>query len=942
MFPAISLHNNPWIASFQLLFWLLFQPSAWCHYVTQIDSKLEPDFALGKISRQCQHHENIKQLRKIAFKVTPILVGLLTTLLLSMIHIISLFNGQSFEYIDIVFGVTCGMLLFFIGNRVGSFAISLPFGLIAGVFGGILIGVLLGLPESAWHWFGIKERHDDWSIILGIFALSIAGNVIASLPHKENHQRTWGWKIGSFVIGIIAGIFALFIVLGLGISIGIAISFVAQPLLGISKDLSAYAHIIGMAFSVGFFLCWFLKGRHCGFIPGLIWGLIFGSVMTLLIFITSSILPDLESDTLAKRLFSGPTIGTIYGLWFTAMFALSYLIARHISNVWAGVVAGILGIITIFFGIMLITEFSTDLFLCSLISLGLGLTLKWWLPILMYPIESAISILLYREQQKHPERTGDLLRWHPAFWDEHQHFPLWGLEKLIVAVYKYNHEMGETAKLKLSQTSQSWAIQAVQIEANTQHLENCRTVQNIAKVHEKLVINNELESDMGHWLHNFFTVSQSVTKAMKQNTYQQLATLEVVINPLQRLITVNEKSFTEDIRRIKSIAINWQRLVEQHINQLQEVQEIPNPYIFGPPLEEGQEVFVPRPNVDSRIKSLLNDRSSPPLLLYGQRRTGKTSLLKNLVSRLPDNFIMLFVDCQGTLSGAQNQISFFYNLGRAMIRAAKKSYPDLTLPPLTEETVRTDPVTRFDEWLDDIEDVIGNKTILLALDEFITLDNAFNDGRLPLSTILGLFRNLIQNRRQFRLLFSGTHTFEELQHWANYLINVQAVHLNYLLEEEARLLIEHPVKNFPLHYAQNATQRVMQITHNQPALVQLLCGEIVQMKEGQTVDKRLHVQIEDVESAIPIALQSGSFFFADIEQNQIDDNGRLLLHLIASKGEGTFVSQEFLLTQLPTTNLAKTLNHLLQRELIEENENKKSYRFQIELVRRWFFANQEN
>jgi len=207
-----------------------------------------------------------------------------------------------------------------------------------------------------------------------------------------------------------------------------------------------------------------------------------------------------------------------------------------------------------------------------------------------------------------------------------------------------------------------------------------------------------------------------------------------------------------------------------------------------------------------------------------------------------------------------------------------------------------------------------------------------------LATILGLFRNLIQNRRHFRLLFSGTHTFEELQHWANYLINVQAVHLNYLLEDEALQLIEHPVKNFPLHYAQDATQRVMQITHNQPALVQLLCGEIVQLKEGQTVDKRLYVQVEDVELAIPMALQSGSFFFADIEQNQIDDNGRAILHFIASKGEGTFVSQETLLTQFPT-DLVKTLKHLLQRELLEESSDKNSYRFQVELVRRCFFAN---
>jgi AAA+ ATPase superfamily predicted ATPase len=210
---------------------------------------------------------------------------------------------------------------------------------------------------------------------------------------------------------------------------------------------------------------------------------------------------------------------------------------------------------------------------------------------------------------------------------------------------------------------------------------------------------------------------------------------------------------------------------------------------------------------------------------------GKTSLLNNIGKLLPNSIIPMFVDLQGAPSSASDYSGFLYNLARGMINSAKKQ--SITLPPLSRETVAHDPFTRFDEWLDQLEQILEQNTALLMLDEFEVLDSAITRGRFDEQDVLGMLRHLIQHSASFKVLLAGSHTIEEYQRWASYLINVQVVHISYLKEAEARQLIEYPVKDFTLRYEPNAVERVLQLTRCHPFLVQLLCAEIIVLKNEQ-------------------------------------------------------------------------------------------------------------
>jgi hypothetical protein len=255
------------------------------------------------------------------------------------------------------------------------------------------------------------------------------------------------------------------------------------------------------------------------------------------------------------------------------------------------------------------------------------------------------------------------------------------------------------------------------------------------------------------------------------------------------------------------------------------------------------------------------------------------------------------------------------------------------LPPLNREDLEGDPFTGFDEWLDRVEGVLDQHSVLLALDEFEALERPINVGRFSETDLLGMFRHLIQHRPRFKVLLSGSHSLDEFERWAGYLINMQTVHLSYLNETEARQLIEQPVKDFSLRYEPEASQRVLALTQGHPFLIQLLCAEIVALKNEQDLTVRRWVGQADVETAVPRALKNGSFFFADIQRNQVDAGGLTLLRFLAVQGERAVLSQDVLAHRFPD-KLDATLNLLSRRELIESVNG--GYRFQVELIRRCF------
>jgi hypothetical protein len=925
---APRLHPNLILGSLHLLFWLFCHPSAWRNHVARIDSTLPADFNLIGLSRAQWRIPALRRLLIQGYIVLPLLVGLSVGLTLWI-------RGAAIEMITVpmayVFGINLAL-----GLMMGA-----VIGIAVGIGGGAAVGVAVGIVGS----IGIPD--DIVATIAVPTALSIAigaaGGIIGSLadfPRMEKDpqrvrteaQKTtpgMGMQVGGIVVGVLIGV-------GVTGLVRIGLTTLASLAVGLSENGAywlARTLVVGASFGVA--IGWH-RGVKVGLVGGLAGGLVYGLAVTGLqtqffaqtgFFVESGLAPGLAS-------------GLLFGTSFGVTVVLPYVLAERIAGPWAGAWAGALGS----WGRHIIRN---EVPLWPILPLGfigifLGMTLSWWRPILLYPFLAAWNLILYRLEGRWPDRRASLLRWHSAFWDEFQRLPLTGLDEHLLLVMERRPAEGQAALTYLSASHQRWAAQAVQIELEARRLDRYRDIAAIGQAHHHLAA-GELSGPASALLRAFGQVSQDVESALNQTTaYHQRLALSVVadrLNNLARELTVSSEPYAN---RFFPVVTRWRQLVGNHLGQLAEAversQEIDNPYVVGIPLTAEQEIFVGRADIIARIEQLLLDRRCPPLLLYGQRRMGKTSLLRNLGRLLPRTIVPLFVDGQRS-SLAGDYPDFLYSMAGEMRKSAEQQR-HLVLPPLNREALAANPFTCFNEWLDQVEqtlDAQGYTIALLAVDEFEMLDSVLNRGRFDETDVLSLLRHLIQHRSRFKVMLAGSHTLEEFQRWASYLINVQVVKVGYLAEEEARQLIEQPVKNFALQYEPAASQRVLELTRGHPALVQLLCYEIVILKNEQATATRRRVCKADVETAVLKALESGNFFFSDIQQNQINPAGLALLRCLATHGEGAVVSR----AELAAASLAQhqdkleqTLTALLQRDLIEAVNG--GYCFQVELIRRWF------
>ena len=641
---------------------------------------------------------------------------------------------------------------------------------------------------------------------------------------------------------------------------------------------------------------------------------------------------------LPAELLQGNGIVAIAAL-MTSLFAVPYVLAERIAGSEAGTVAGVLGAAGGLFFFFTGGASAVPMLWFSLAGILLGFTLAWWRPVLFYPLVSIWNVVLMRLDERRLVETKrpSLLRWHSAFWDEFQRLPLVNLDAHLMQVLLHRPDEGKTALAYLSSSRQRWAAQSAQIELDAQRLEQCDDVTAVSRVHHHLSAGN-LDGPASALLRSFSRTSQDVEAALNQESaYNQRLALNAIEDRLNNLLRELTRSTEPYTNRFHPIVESWRQIVSSQSKALADEaelrQEIDSPYIIGVPLTEQQEIFIGRTDVSSRIEQLLLDRRQPPLLLYGQRRVGKTSLLNNLGRLLPSTIVPMFVDLQGPASRAKDEAGFLYNMARSMSRSTRRQR-QIELPPLTRETLFDDPFTRFEEWLDEVEQLLQPNMALLMLDEFEALEQMLDKGRFDEAVILGMLRHLIQHRTRFKVLLSGSHTLDEFERWASYLINVQVIHIGYLQKEEAVQLIESPVRGFALRYQPYARQRVMELTNGHPFLVQLLCAEVVALKNEQPPMQRRLATVEDVETAVTPALQHGSFFFADIEKNQVDMVALEVLRLIAKGGENTAVSRQTLVDFVPSLmSLEKALLALQHRELIEPVGD--GYRFQVELIRRW-------
>ena len=404
---------------------------------------------------------------------------------------------------------------------------------------------------------------------------------------------------------------------------------------------------------------------------------------------------------------------------------------------------------------------------------------------------------------------------------------------------------------------------------------------------------------------------------------------------IQSILSISQFTHPEKLYLLAKLE-TWRNLTYQTAQQIMIAtspeKKAENPYIIGVPLNLNSEsMFIGRQDIIQKVEQLLQNQQHAPIMLYGQRRIGKTSLLIQFNNKLPKQYIPLFINFQ-KFSLVKSSIEFLYMLGHEIHHSAKK-HRNIDFPKLERQILEQEPMINFDNWLDELEQIVGQQTLFLTFDEFESLENLFNRGKLDQDEILSLLRTLIQEHDKIKVLIAGAYLLEEFSGWQHYLVNVEMLYLGYLSEVEAIKLIK---KGSYLQYEPEALDLILYITHCHPALIQLICKELINQANLNPSSRMWrNVTVDDVELAMNEALKTGKALFSHATHPSHYSGKELKLLSILSK-HSNWVHQKHILTAMSEMELKIAWTHLQQRQLIKVSEDLQSYRFEIEFIRRWF------
>lgn len=279
----------------------------------------------------------------------------------------------------------------------------------------------------------------------------------------------------------------------------------------------------------------------------------------------------------------------------------------------------------------------------------------------------------------------------------------------------------------------------------------------------------------------------------------------------------------------------YRQLIECHVrfgSETSTLFHVDNPYVVGKPLTAASEaLYVGRQDVFRWIEENLIGKTQPhTLILYGQRRMGKTSTLYQLVSGNRGRGIReypgypiypVYIDLQ-RLAGCETT-EFFERLAHQIQRNLRKRQIEVTLPQAWSPNGGI--FKDFDGFLDAVEESLPqNGLLVLVMDEMEQLQENVERGRLS-RDIFPYLRSLMQHRTRMTFILAGTNSLVE-DYWSIIFHVGISREITLLSREETENLIREPVAPM-VQYDDLAVDRIWLATRGHPYFSQLICHRLV-------------------------------------------------------------------------------------------------------------------
>ena len=375
--------------------------------------------------------------------------------------------------------------------------------------------------------------------------------------------------------------------------------------------------------------------------------------------------------------------------------------------------------------------------------------------------------------------------------------------------------------------------------------------------------------------------------------------------------------------------------------------EIPNPFSAGLPVEDPV-MFMGRDKLIADLIETVGD-SRGSVIVYGQKRAGKSSVLYHLKEKLelPNLAVSLSI---GELPGKADLGDLLHAIGMELYQALSERVEDDGLdagpPPEPDlEQIRLSPQPKFSDymrrlqrWLKNIPSLADSHLVLL-IDEFTVIHTKIHAGDLPNDFMKG-WKAMLE-RKFFRCVLVGNDLMPQflLEYPNEFQVALQK-RVSYLDDMYAKQLIQDPI---PLpdgqsRYRGNAVDLILDLTGRSPYYIQLFCHALVQYMNREDVRAPV-IGPADVDTV-------AKKMIAELDRNQFDNL------LTPGDSEVTDISEQLVIDVLRATHreagrymyheinpdahpdAKRVIEDLLRREVVKRIPGDR-FRIQVGLFSEW-------
>ncbi len=327
------------------------------------------------------------------------------------------------------------------------------------------------------------------------------------------------------------------------------------------------------------------------------------------------------------------------------------------------------------------------------------------------------------------------------------------------------------------------------------------------------------------------------------------------------------------------------------------MQDLRNPYIVGKPVTTEQMFFGREDVFDFVRHNLTGEHRDNVLMLYGQRRTGKTSVLEQMSRHIERRYVCVLVS--------------FHMFFR-------------------------------DEFLPQVLDAIGpDRHLLIMLDETVRLQEQVEAGNLS-PDIFGYLRHVMQHSERVNFLFSLGSSVEEMRKEYALLFSVGIYKkISFLDRASAIGLITKPVASM-YRYEPAAIERILELTSCHPYFVQLLCHTLFNAWQRESAPS---ITAAHVDGVVAEAMELGSPVLKYVWEDSSPAEKAVMAAValgFANHRHGVTGAEVVRLwgeleVSLPATELHRGLRNLVERDVLAGTDE---FTFTVEVQRRWIEAHE--